>query len=96
MKALKSLPNLTVTENEKLTEGTVTSSGRNYEATDEVIALFGLSEPKSEVYQGCLREMIEDVREAILDPTHTLAVSLETGRRAIETAIAAQNQARTE
>lgn len=94
LRGIKTLPNAEITGRNALEEHEVTSAGRTYEVTHELEARFALSEPKAEVYQNCLRGMISDVREAILNPDHEVAVPLEDGRRAIASAITAQEMAR--
>ncbi len=71
----------------------LTSAGVPFEAHEMVEATFALPGAKSEVYQSCLRAMMDDLARARLESGHRVRVPLEDGLAALETALTASRDA---
>jgi len=97
---LKELPGWVENENSPAadTEGRKSfySAGKPFSATRLVRGRFAVQEQKQEVYASCLRGMMNDVVQAILDPSHKVEVPLEDGYSALETALLARDAGRTQ
>ncbi len=74
--------------------GAVVSGGVRYPVTTQLVARFGLSQPKGDVYAACVRAALADVIASIENPTHRLRVPLEVGLSSLDIALRATEAGR--